>query len=67
VVEVEWRLPLVRCRVCSHFRSIGNCWMDNQRPDRALGWKVEDRRLGRSESVMCRADTSKVVAPACVS
>jgi hypothetical protein len=38
--------------------------LDNLRLDGALRWKVEDRRLGRLGSVMWKADTSKVVAPA---
>jgi hypothetical protein len=57
----------VRFRVCSLSRSIGNCWIDNLRSSGALKWKVEDRRLGRSGSVMWQAGTSKVAAPACVS
>jgi hypothetical protein len=40
--------------------------MVNPRPGRALRWKAEDHRLGRAGSVMWKADTSKVVAPACV-
>jgi hypothetical protein len=40
--------------------------LDNLRPSGVLRWKVEDDRLGRSESVMWQVDTSKVVAPACV-
>jgi hypothetical protein len=35
----------------------------NLRLGRALRWKVEDRRLGRSGSVMWQASTSKTVAP----
>jgi hypothetical protein len=31
--------------------------------DGALRWKVEDHQLRRVGSVMCRVDTSKVVAP----
>jgi hypothetical protein len=42
----------MRCRVCSLFTSIGNCWMDNLRPGGALRWKVEDHQLGRSGRVM---------------
>jgi hypothetical protein len=38
----------------------------NLRPDEALRWKAEDRGLGRSESVMWQACTSKVVALACI-
>jgi hypothetical protein len=41
--------------------------LDNLKPGEALRWKVEDHRLGRSGSVMWKADTSKVIAPACVS
>jgi hypothetical protein len=37
--------------------------MDYLRPDGALRWKVEDRRLGRSGSVMWKAGTSKSIAP----
>jgi hypothetical protein len=33
----------------------------------ALRWKVEDRRLERSRSVMWQVSTSKAVAPTCVS
>jgi hypothetical protein len=40
--------------------------LDNLKPDGALRWKAEDRRLGRLGSVMWKACTSKVVAPACV-
>jgi hypothetical protein len=29
----------------------------------AISWKAEDRQLGRSGSVMWKANTSKVVAP----
>jgi hypothetical protein len=36
--------------------------MDNQRPDGALRWKAKDHQLGRSESVMWKVSTSKVVA-----
>jgi hypothetical protein len=36
------------------------------RPGGALRWKVEDRQLGRLESVMWKVNTSKVVAPAYV-
>jgi hypothetical protein len=66
MVEVEWMLSLTRFSGCSLFGSVGNDWMDNLRPGGALRWKVEDRRLGMSGSVMWQADTSKVVAPACV-
>jgi hypothetical protein len=41
--------------------------LDNLRPGRALRWKVEERRLGRTGSVMWKAGTSKVVALPCVS
>jgi hypothetical protein len=37
--------------------------LDNLRPGGALRWKAEGCRLGRSGSVMWKADTSKVVAP----
>jgi hypothetical protein len=40
--------------------------MDNLRLDGALRWKVEDRWLGSSRSVMWQADTSNVVALVCV-
>jgi hypothetical protein len=40
--------------------------LDNLRLGRTLRWKVKDRRLGRSKSVIWKAGTSKVVAPACV-
>jgi hypothetical protein len=36
--------------------------LDNLRPDGTLRWKVKDRWLKRSGSVMWKADTSKVVA-----
>jgi hypothetical protein len=35
--------------------------MYNLRPDEALSWKAEDRRLGRSVSVIWKAGTFKVV------
>jgi hypothetical protein len=35
----------------------------NWRPDEALRWKVENHQLGRAESVLWKAGTSKVVAP----
>jgi hypothetical protein len=56
----------MRFRICFFSSSVGNCWMDNLRPGRTLRWKVEDYQLGRSESVMWQASTSKVVASACV-
>jgi hypothetical protein len=34
----------------------------NLGPDGTLRWKAEDHRLGRSESVMGKDDTSKIVA-----
>jgi hypothetical protein len=37
--------------------------MINLRLGRALRWKAEDHRLERSESVMWKVGTSKVVAP----
>jgi hypothetical protein len=40
--------------------------LDNLRPDEALRWKSEDRRLGRLGSVMWKAGTSKIVTPTCV-
>jgi hypothetical protein len=40
--------------------------LDNLRSGGALRWKVKDRWLGRLESEMWKAGTSKVVAPACV-
>jgi hypothetical protein len=63
MVEIEWRVPLTRCRVCSLFSSIGICWMANLRPSGALRWKAEDRQLERVGSVIWQASTSKVVAP----
>jgi hypothetical protein len=57
----------VRFRVCSLFGSVGNGWLFNLRSGGALWWKAEDRRLGRTGSVLCKDGTSKVVAPACVS
>jgi hypothetical protein len=41
MVEVEWKLPLTRFRVCSLSRSFSNDWMDNLRLGDALRWKVE--------------------------
>jgi hypothetical protein len=41
-------------------------WL-NWRPGGALKWKVGDCQLERSGREMWKADTSKVVAPACVS
>jgi hypothetical protein len=41
--------------------------LNNLRPGGALRWKVEDRQLRRSGSVMWKVGTSKVVATACVS
>jgi hypothetical protein len=52
--------------VCSLSRSFGNDWMDNLRPGGALRWKVEDRQLGRSGSVLWQVSTSKVVAHVCI-
>jgi hypothetical protein len=66
MVQDEWRLPLMRFRVCSLSSSICNCWMDNLRPGGALRCKVEDHRLGRSGSGLWQAGTSKVVAPTCL-
>jgi hypothetical protein len=63
MVEVEWRLPIIRFRVYFIYSSIGNCWIDNLRSDGALRWKAKDCRLGMSGSVMWQAGTSKVVAP----
>jgi hypothetical protein len=37
--------------------------MVNLRPGGALGWKADDRQLGRVGSVLWKADASKVVAP----
>jgi hypothetical protein len=67
VVEVECILSLMRFRVCSSLVQFVIVVKVNQRPDRALRWKVEEHRLGRSGSVMWQAGTSKVVAPAWVS
>jgi hypothetical protein len=41
--------------------------LDNLWPGRTLRWKAEDHRMGRSGSEMWKADTSRVVALACVS
>jgi hypothetical protein len=41
--------------------------MVNLRPDGALRWKAEDQQLGSTGSVMWIAETSKIVALACVS
>jgi hypothetical protein len=41
VVEVEWRLPLARFRICFLFRSFENGGLINLRPGGALRWKVE--------------------------
>jgi hypothetical protein len=57
----------MRFSVCFISSSIGNCWIDNLRPSGDLRWKAEDHQLRRSESVMCQAGTSKVVASARVS
>jgi hypothetical protein len=46
----------------SNFGLVGRTWL-NWRLGRALRWKAEDRRLGRSGSMMWQAGTSKVVAP----
>jgi hypothetical protein len=46
----------------SNLGLIGGVWL-NWRPDRALRWKVET--VGR-EGNLWKADTSKVVALACV-
>jgi hypothetical protein len=40
--------------------------LDNLKPDGALRWKVKDRWLGRSGSVMWKDVTSKVVFLVCV-
>jgi hypothetical protein len=37
--------------------------MFDLRLEGVLRWKTEDRQLGRSESVMWKAGTSKVVSP----
>jgi hypothetical protein len=39
MVEVEWRVPLIRFRVCSLFSSGDNGWMVNLRPGGALRGK----------------------------
>jgi hypothetical protein len=52
VIEVKWRLSLVRFRVCSSLVQFVIVVKVNLRPGRAFRWKVEDRRLGRSGSVM---------------
>jgi hypothetical protein len=52
MVEVEWRVALMRFRVCFLFRSVGNVEMVNLRPAGALRWKAEDHRFGRAGSVM---------------
>jgi hypothetical protein len=41
MVEVEWRLPLMRVWVCPYSSSIGNYWMDNLRSGGALRWKMK--------------------------
>jgi hypothetical protein len=56
----------VRVRVCPLSSSIGNCWMDNLRLGGALRWKVETASWDGWEVVRGKADTFKVVAPACV-
>jgi hypothetical protein len=56
----------MRFRICYLSSSIGNCWMNNLRLGETLRWKMEDRRLGRSGSVMWQASISKVVSPAYV-
>jgi hypothetical protein len=61
VVELEWRLSLTRFRICSSLIQFVIVVKVNLRPGGALRWKVEDRRLGRSGSVMLQAGTSKVV------
>jgi hypothetical protein len=40
--------------------------LDNVIPGVVLRWKAEDCQLGRSEIVMWKASTSKVIVPACV-
>jgi hypothetical protein len=62
VVERPWVSD--RCFTPFHLRLMLR--FDNLRPGGALRWKVEDHRLGRSESVMWKAGTSEIVALACV-
>jgi hypothetical protein len=66
MVEVKWRVPLVRFRGCSLFSLVGNGWMVNLKSGGALRWKAEDRRLEKAGRAMWQASTSKVVAPASV-
>jgi hypothetical protein len=66
MVEVKWMLQLTRFIVCSLSNSICNRWMDNLRSGGDCRWKVEDRQLGRLESVIWKVDTFNIVAPACV-
>jgi hypothetical protein len=64
------------CRVVKRLQVDDRCFtslslelmlrLDNLRLGWALRWKAEDRRLRRLGSVMWKADTSKVVAPASV-
>jgi hypothetical protein len=49
----------------SNLGLVDRTWL-NWRPGRDLRWKVEDRQLWRSRSVMWKAGTSKVVAPTSV-
>jgi hypothetical protein len=49
--------------VSRHFHLRLMLRLDNLRPGGALRWKAEDRRLGRSGSVLWKAGTSKIVAP----
>jgi hypothetical protein len=67
LVELKWRVPLTRFRVCSLLFLVGNCWMVNLRSGGAIRWKTEDRRLGRVGRVLWKADTSNVIDPAYVS
>jgi hypothetical protein len=56
----------MRLGLISLFSSVGIVGVINLRSGDALRWKVEDRRLGMSKSVMWLVDTSKIVAPTCV-
>jgi hypothetical protein len=53
MVEVDWRLPLVRFRVHSLSRTFRKDWMYNLRSGRALRWKGENRHLGEGQGVVC--------------
>jgi hypothetical protein len=52
MVEVEWRLPLMRFRVCSLSSSFDNCWMDNLRSGGAIRGISEHSEGKDGESAM---------------